>query len=252
MKEYELHLHESGILEWKINRPEKRNAINYAVMDGLEKALEEAESNPLVKILLVKGAGDRAFCSGGDLKAFHQLKTEDQAYEMLERMGKLLYRLATLEKPTVALINGVAVGGGCELATACDFRIAKAGSKMGFVQGKLAITTGWGGGSLLFERLAPHDALKILSEAKVYDVETLMEKGYIHQIIPNLSMDHVHSHLHDLLDTPVQVLTAYKKLLIQKWQQQQLEQRMAKEIRQCAVLWEKDEHHEAVEAFLAK
>ena len=108
---------ENGIAKFTIDRPEMRNAINYAVMEGLEKFLDQIEENPEVAYAVITGAGDRAFCSGGDLSEFHSLRTADEAYPMLSKMAGLLYRVATLPMPVIALVNGTAVGGGCEIAT---------------------------------------------------------------------------------------------------------------------------------------
>ena len=77
---------------------------------------------------------------------------------MLSKMGGILYKIATFKKPTIAILNGSAIGGGCELATAFDFRLARSGVKLGFVQASLGITTGWGGASLLLEKI-PHNQL---------------------------------------------------------------------------------------------
>lgn len=110
MKPYLLEEREQGCLLFTINRPEKRNAINFDVMDGLSEAINRTKK-PGVKALIITGAGEDAFSSGGDLSIFHQLKTEEEAYGMLSKMSNILYRLLTLPKPTIALINGTAVGG---------------------------------------------------------------------------------------------------------------------------------------------
>src|SRR5690606_14490185 len=98
------------------NRPEKWNAIDYDVMDGLAQVIKEVEANDDDRVFVITGAGQKAFCSGGDLSVFQHLKTEKEAHQMLSRMGMILHSLATLSKPTVALLNGLAIGGGCELA----------------------------------------------------------------------------------------------------------------------------------------
>lgn len=250
--DYTVYLHDSGILEWKINRPEKRNAINFNVIHGLEKVLEIAEDDPKVKAFVITGEGEAAFCSGGDLDEFHLLKTKEDAYAMLSKMGKILFRLATLDKPTLALINGTAVGGGCELAAACDFRIAKKGSKLGFIQGNLGITTGWGGASLLFERIPVHSALKMLMEAKTYYAEELIEEGFIQFVFSEVNSDSAHQFFKEMIMKDVNVLKCYKQSIISKWEENHLQERMNQEIRNCAVLWERDTHHQAVEKFRNK
>jgi enoyl-CoA hydratase len=252
MGSYVIQQPSTDILMFRITRESIRNAINYEVMEGLEHALNEVEENKRIKALVITGEGEQAFCSGGDLSVFHGLKTKEEALPMLQRMGNLLYRLATIPKPTVALVNGIAVGGGCELATACDFRLAREGTKMGFIQGTLAITTGWGGASLLYEKMDVYRAMKILMEADVYPVETLADWGYIHKIIAKPEFKEVESFLERMVLRDVNVIQSYKKVLVQKWVQNGLKERMDNEIKTCSELWEKDAHHEAVRQFLNK
>ncbi|MCA1059275.1 enoyl-CoA hydratase/isomerase family protein [Rossellomorea aquimaris] len=250
MGEYLIHMNADGILKFIINRPEKRNAVSYEVMDGLEKALEESVHNDHVKALVITGSGDRAFCSGGDLSQFHNLKTETESYGMLSKMGGLLTRLAFLPKPTIAFINGTAVGGGCEIATACDFRIAKTNAKLGFVQGNLAITTGWGGGTLLLERLPASKALSLLMTARLEHAEALFDLGFIDEVVDhNVPLEE--SPLFNMISSKsIGVLAAYKCQLLAKWDKERIERNILSEIQRCSKLWARDEHHEAVEEFL--
>ncbi|HZG71603.1 MAG TPA: enoyl-CoA hydratase/isomerase family protein [Chondromyces sp.] len=249
--DYQIDTLHNGILRFTITRKEKRNAVNFAVMEGLQQAINLAKEEE-IRALVITGEGNRAFCSGGDLSVFHELRTEEQAYGMLSKMGGILYELAVLPKPTAALINGTAVGGGCEIATACDYRIAKSGTKMGFIQGSLAITTGWGGGTLLIERLQASTALKILSEAAVYKAEDLKRLGFVNEIVDEVNETEIYSFFDKESMIHSSVLSSYKQMLIRKWEVTNLAQRMEQESRQCAILWAADAHHEAVERFLNK
>ncbi|WP_102271563.1 enoyl-CoA hydratase/isomerase family protein [Cytobacillus massiliigabonensis] len=251
MKPYLLEVHKDGLLVFTINRPEKRNAISYEVMDGLEEALAAAEEDR-IKALVITGAGDRAFCSGGDLSSFHQLKTEQEAFEMLNRMSELLIKLFFLAKPTVALLNGVAVGGGCELASACDYRIARKDVKAGFIQGTLAITTGWGGGTFLSEKLSSANAMKMLMEARLYSSVELQEMGFFQSIYTGDPLESCRAYLNKMLVLEGAVLKSYKKLFIRKWTEAGVEERVKQEVRNCAVLWQGEAHHKQVEKFLKK
>ncbi|EWG11838.1 enoyl-CoA hydratase/isomerase family protein [Cytobacillus firmus] len=251
MKPYIIEEFENGLLIFRINRPEKRNAINYEVMDGLETAIHMAGKQS-VKVLAITGEGDQAFCSGGDLSSFHSLKTENEAFGMLSRMAALLKKLLFLRKPTIAILNGTAVGGGCELAAACDYRIAKAGIKAGFIQGTLAITTGWGGGSIIMEKMLPANAMRMLMEAKLYNEEELKELGFIHSVFQGDSADGCLSFLERMLRLESEVLEAYKDLLVNKWSKSGLEERIDQEVRRCSVLWEGEAHHAKVDSFLNK
>jgi enoyl-CoA hydratase len=251
MDPYIISKEKDGVLLFTINRPDRRNAIDYDVMSGLEKAINLAAGND-VKVFAITGAGDQAFCSGGDLTAFHRLKTETQAYGMLSRMAGILYKLLVLPKPTIAILNGSAVGGGCEIASACDFRIGREGMKAGFVQGNLAITTGWGGGSILLEKLPQNVAMKMLLDAKIYSAEELSEFGFIHQVYKNHPIDACLSFMKESLNKETTVLKAYKTLLNKKWELLSMRERMEEEAARCAVLWEDDAHHKKVDEFMDK
>ncbi|MDQ0244209.1 enoyl-CoA hydratase/carnithine racemase [Bacillus fengqiuensis] len=243
-------IREEGLAVFKILRPECRNAIDYDVMGNLRAALRDAREDPRIKLFMITGEGNQAFCSGGDLNAFHKLKTEKEAYEMLSTMGTLLYELLTLPKPTVALLNGTAVGGGCEVAIACDIRLAADHSKLGFVQGNLGITTGWGGGSILMEKILPQDALFMLYTAKLFTAEEAKRLNYVQEVFSgDHLMEQTENYCLDIIRKPAGVLISYKQAMLEKWELMNMEERMAQEIRRCAVLWEKEEHHEAVEGF---
>ena len=236
-----------SILQLTINRPDKRNAISYEVMDELDAAIDWANKDERVKILLIRGAGEQAFCSGGDLSEFHALETEEAAFGMLSKMGQVLYKLATFPKPTIAYINGTAIGGGCEIATACDIRIAKKGVKMGFVQGHQAITTGWGCGTILTEKLSPANAMALLWSAGIMLPEEAMKLGFISEVTED--DEQVLTILERYNDKQGEVLQAYKNMLVRKWEQTNLRERMMEEIKVCAKLWEKEEHLLAVKQF---
>ncbi|MEW9501409.1 enoyl-CoA hydratase/isomerase family protein [Jeotgalibacillus marinus] len=239
-----------SVLIFCINRPSKRNAVNYDVMDGLQQAIDRAKIQDNIKALMITGEGTKAFCSGGDIQAFHSLKSQQEAHHMLSKMGHILYNLATLPKITVAFINGTAIGGGCEIAAACDFRVARPQAKLGFIQASLAITTGWGGGALLYERLIPNQALHLLTTANIYPAEKLRETGFIDYMVKGQSLGEVLELIKPMLLKNVHVLAAYKQMLIEKWKRGDLQQRMDLEILKCSLLWEKQEHHDAVDQFL--
>lgn len=245
---------EDGILTFTINREEKRNAVNDAVMDGLQEVITYIKEHEDVRFLVITGAGERSFCSGGDLSEFHSLETEDEAFGMLSKMGNILYELATLPVPTIALINGSAVGGGCEIATACDFRLMASHAKAGFIQGTLAITSGWGGGTYLFERGLRHDhALKLLTDAKPYEAQTLAELGWVTQVyVEGTKEEALADFIEQMRKIHPSVHQAYKEIELRKWRERNMYERVMEEIRLCAKLWESEAHHEAVQSFLTK
>ena len=244
---------ENGVAMFTINRPDMRNAVNHQVMEGLEQFLDRIEDHPDIAYAVITGAGDRAFCSGGDLAEFHGFRTADEAFPMLSKMTELLYRVATLPMPVIALVNGAAVGGGCEIATACDYRVVSSRAKVGFIQGTLAITTGWGGATLLFEKSGKHDqAFRFLSEAEVHTADTLLAEGWATEVYEGDAEEGLKHFLAKMSRIHPSVHRAYKTVAIRKWTADFMRDRMLEESRQCSILWEAEAHHEAVDRFLAK
>lgn len=243
---------ENGVVWLKINRIEKRNAIDFDVMDSFKRVIDEVANNKSDKVLVITGSGNKAFCSGGDLSVFHDLRTKDEAYQMLSKMGEILYSLVTLKKPTVALLNGAAIGGGCEIASACDFRVASEKAMFGFVQGKLGITTGWGGASMLLEKLPYDSAMTLLMTANRFSAREGHELGFINKIFAEENLrEQCEGWLQAYVEQSAGVLAAYKQAAVKKWECTNLRDRMLAEINQCSILWESDEHHAAVKSFLS-
>ena len=242
----------NGIGWITLNRPSVRNAINYEVMKHLSTLLNTAKKDEEVKVLIITGTGSKAFCSGGDLSAFHSLKTEEQAYGMLSKMGNILHELFFFPKPTIALLNGSAVGGGCEIASACDIRLARAEAKVGFIQGRLGITTGWGGGTYLLERISLTRAMDLLYSSTPVTAKQGMDYGFIQYVIKGNSLKETERYVSRFTSQPLGVIESYKALQLERFDAGRIKQSVQNEIERCAKLWESDEHHKRVEAFLKK
>ncbi len=254
MEKTKIEMTSSGIAVFTIKRPTVRNAIDYDVMEDLSNAINKVRNNASCKAFIITGSGDEAFCSGGDLSVFHGLNTKEEAYSMLSKMGNILFELMTLNRPTIALLNGIAIGGGCELATACDFRIARKGVKFGFVQGRLGITTGWGGGTMLLEKLGHDKACHLLYSAGTFSVEYGAENGFIQHVLQELDWVESGVRWTEQLfqNSSPSVLSSYKEISVRKWTSLHIKDRMLAEIEQCSRLWESDEHHQAVNTFLER
>lgn len=232
-----------------IQRPEKRNAIDYDVIHLLNENLEIAANQDDIKIIIITGEGNEAFCSGGDLSVFHSIYTKADAKKMLLEMARVLHKLFFFPKPTVAYVNGTAVGGGCELATACDFRVAKKDVTLGFIQGKLGITTGWGGSTYLFERMNRQSAFQLLLSANTFPASLGVKHGFIEDLLDGKSFE---EWLSNYTKHPLGVLLAYKQRFLAKYDEKEMFQRVLNEIEDCSTLWETPEHHEAVARFIRK
>jgi enoyl-CoA hydratase/carnithine racemase len=243
----------NGILEIKINRPERRNAIDYDVMNELEAILGVAEDNERLLAATITGSGRKAFCSGGDLSVFGNIKTAEEALRMLSKMGDLLYRIMTFPVPTFAMINGTAVGGGMEIAASADFRLVNEEASLGFIQGNQAITTGWGGSTMLFEKMQHDSALYMLTSGQIINAEKAKELGFASNVFHSetFEADALDFIRKSLIPYP-EVIRGYKRVQINKWVRSGLKERMQEEITKCAELWADEDHLCAVRRFFQK
>ena len=175
-----------GLAVVTIDRPHARNAISLETMDQLEKALDGAEG---AAALVLTGAGDRAFVSGGDLKELSALRTEAEASAMAFRMRTICDRIAGFPGPTIAALNGHALGGGAEFAVAADIRIAADDIKIGFNQVTLQIMPAWGGAERLTKLIGRSKALLLAGTGTVLVAAEAERIGLIDRVLPRASFD---------------------------------------------------------------
>ena len=167
-----------------LNRPEVHNAVNEALMARLENVLDEIEASAEIRSIILTGAGKESFCSGGDLRYFSTLTTREACLEMSYRMQRILNRFYEGERVVIAAVNGQALGGGCEIITACHLRIAAEHAVFAFRQAPNGIITGWGGGKRLFEQLPKMAALRLLLTGEPFHANEALRSGFIHTIVP--------------------------------------------------------------------
>jgi len=165
------------------DRPSVHNAIGPATMVELARVLDHLESTSDAIALIVTGAGDRTFVSGGDLKELEQLTTYDAAAEMSRTMQKLTNRMVALHVPVIGAINGDSFGGGCEVALACDIRIASTKARFAFKQVTIGITPAWGGRDRLLAAVGRATALRLLLTGEVIDAGRALSIGLVDQVV---------------------------------------------------------------------
>jgi enoyl-CoA hydratase/carnithine racemase len=170
-----------GIL--RINRPTVHNAVDEDVMSRLETLLDEIEPRTEVRSLILTGAGDETFCAGGDLGYFADLPSRQTGIAMSRRMQALLNRLAGKRFFTIAAVNGQALGGGCEVLTACHFRIAAASARFSYRQAPNGLITGWGGGARLFRLVGRSQALRLLLTGERIDAGEALRIGLVDRVV---------------------------------------------------------------------
>lgn len=180
---------DDGLAVLTIDRPEARNAISLDTMAELEKALDALDSDADVRALVVTGAGDRAFVSGGDLKELAAIKTVEEASAMAWRMRTICDRLAELPVPVVAALNGHAFGGGAEVAVAADIRIAADDVKIAFNQVALEIMPAWGGAERLAKLVRRSRALLLAGTGTAVDAKEALRIGLVDRVVARSSFD---------------------------------------------------------------
>jgi enoyl-CoA hydratase/carnithine racemase len=179
---------DAGVAVVTIDRPEARNAIGFATADELDATLDLVlESNAAV--LVLRGGGDRAFVSGGDLKELSAIRTHDDAAHMARRVRRLLDRVASLPVPVIAALNGHALGGGAEVAIAADIRIAADDVKIGFNQVALGIMPAWGGAERLAQVIGRGRALLAIATGQLYAAADAYQLGLVDLVVSRSSFE---------------------------------------------------------------
>ncbi|WP_407687542.1 enoyl-CoA hydratase/isomerase family protein [Mycobacterium sp. HUMS_1102779] len=177
---------DDGLAVLTINRPHARNAIALDTMEQLENALDTAAG---AKALVITGAGDRAFVSGGDLKELSSLRTEEDAAAMAKRMRSVCDQLANFRAPVIAALNGHAFGGGAEIAVAADIRVAADDIRIAFNQVELEIMPAWGGAERLAALVGKSRALLLAGTGSALTAADAERIGLVDKVLPRASFD---------------------------------------------------------------
>ena len=166
----------------KINRPEVLNALDKEVAAELYTALDIANTDDKIKVIIITGAGERSFCAGGDIRYVANIDPiEAERYATL--IHNLLNKIENLEKPVIAAINGYALGGGCQLALACDIRIASSNAKIGQTEVTIGVPPGWGGTQRLSRIVGPAKAKELIYSGKIITAEEAERIGLINKVV---------------------------------------------------------------------
>jgi enoyl-CoA hydratase len=166
-----------------INRPQKHNALARPVLNEVAAAVRTAGAREDVRYIVVTGAGDRYFAAGGELHKLASVQDEPAVLAMMEEAGAALDAIRQCPVPVIALLNGDAIGGGAELALACDMRLQSAHARIGFIQAKLAITSAWGGGPDLFDLVGPAHAMRMMARCELVGADQALAWGLADAII---------------------------------------------------------------------
>ena len=165
-----------------VNRPAALNALNRVVLEDIARVLREVRHDPAVRVLIVTGAGDRAFVAGADIAAMSEMSTTEGLE--FSRLGhRVMQSLEDLPVPVIAAVNGFALGGGLELAMACDLIIASDKARFGQPEINLALIPGFGGTQRLPHRIGHARAREFVMTGEMFDARTALALGLVNQVV---------------------------------------------------------------------
>ena len=174
---------ENNILTVTINRPEKLNALNALVFSELEAVVDEINNNTEIKSAIITGSGTKAFVAGADITEFSGL-SKAEAMALSKRGQDIFFKIENSKKPIIAAVNGFALGGGCELAMACHFRVASANAKFGQPEVNLGLIPGYGGTQRLTQLIGKGRAIELLISGSMINADTAHQYGLVNYVVP--------------------------------------------------------------------
>ena len=173
---------EGDIAIVRINRPEALNAMNVDVVSELSRTIDIIAADDSIKVVIITGAGDRSFCAGADISYMVNIDPM-QAERYATSAQSVINKIERLEKPVIAAVNGFALGGGCELAMACDIRIASNNAKIGQPEATIGITPGWGGTQRLMRLVGPAKAKEMIFTGKMITADQAAQIGLVNRVV---------------------------------------------------------------------
>jgi len=240
-----------GIATITLNRPEALNAFSKEVVDEVLQALDDVRDDDNVRVVVLTGAGEKAFSAGADIKAMigmNALKARE-----LSLMGeKLCLALENLEKPVIAAINGFALGGGLEVAMSCDLRIASETARMGQTEINIGLIPGWGGTQRLTRLVGKTKAKELVFTGRMIDAKTAEQLGIVNMVFPAAEFRSAVRQFAVDLATKAPVALKVAKALINKGEDIGLESALALEREGFGVVASTEDLQEGVKAFTEK
>lgn len=172
-----------GIFTITINRPEKLNALNKDVIEDLSHALDEVYTNKEIKAAIITGSGPKAFVAGADITEFTLLNAGEGSALAMTGQQKVFSKIENCGKPIVAAVNGFALGGGCELAMACHFRLASSNARFGQPEVNLGLIPGYGGTQRLTQLIGKGKAMELMMGGNMIDADEARSFGLVNYVV---------------------------------------------------------------------
>ena len=236
---------EIGIIA--LNRPEARNALNRKMIHELGDAFTGLENDPQIRSIIITGNKD--FCAGADIKEMNAIKPEE--IETFCRWGhKVINQIESMGKPVIAAINGFALGGGCELALACDIRIAGESAKFGQPEVNLGLIPGFGGTQRLSRLIGVAKAQEMILTGKIIDAKEAESIGLVNRVVKDEELMTKAKEIAQIIAQKAPIAVMIAKTLINE--NQEIEKGLEKEITFFARCFATQDRQEGINAFLEK
>jgi len=233
-------------------RPHVLNALSRATIAELDAVIDELASDDSVGALILTGAGDKAFVAGADIGEFNLLCSASDAAAFARRGQAVLAKLEALSKPVIAAINGFALGGGCELAMACDIRLAADTARFGQPEVNLGIIPGYGGTQRLARLVGEGRAKWLCMSGEMIDAPEALRIGLVDRVVPAAELDQAARVLAAKLSTKAPLALALVKRAIHEGLEGSLASGLAHEAALFGEVFDSEDRAEGVNAFLDK
>jgi methylglutaconyl-CoA hydratase len=242
---------DNGIATITLNRPDKRNAISYELIDDLLAALDEVSHSPAL-VLILTGAG-KAFCSGMDLENLKSLlgRSPEQSLMDSQTMARLFRSLYEFPKPTIAAVNGPAIAGGCGLATLCDFTLSAPDAKFGYTEVRIGFVPAIVS-TFLLRQIGEKQARDLLLTGRIIAADEALRIGLINEVVPAGKLMDRAEELAELLMENSPASLRYTKRLLSEHARRELDHQIETAVRENAAVRSTADFREGITSFLEK
>jgi len=237
-----------------LNRPDQLNAVSRRTLEEIERALKEFRRDPAVRAVILTGAGERAFCAGADLKGgIFTPETDSIRGAKLARLGQdFMEMLEMYEKPVIAAVNGLAVGGGCEIALACDLIVASEKAQFGQTEVNVGLIPGWGGTQRLPRLVGRNKAKELIFTGDRITATEAERIGMVNRVVPPAKLQESALELAKKLTSKSPIMLRLAKQAINRGLGMDLKSGLAEEVKAFRVCFTTQDFREGLTAFLEK
>jgi enoyl-CoA hydratase len=239
-----------GVAKVTFNRPEKLNALSTRTKDDVVHLLGELEKDDAVRVVVFTGAGEKAFVAGADIQEFAG-RTAMQQWEITHG-GHLYAAVAEFPKPVIAMINGYCLGGGCELAMACDIRVASERARLGQPEVNIGIIPGGGGSQRLPRLVGPGKAMELVLTGEMIDAREAHRIGLVDEVVAPEDLEKRTMEIAAKIASKSPATIRLAKLAVKAASRLPLEQGLAYEASLFGIAFSTEDKEEGVKAFLEK